>query len=175
MGVCPFKNPITGPHGLKFVALGLQMLGTPDLGHSSGFDRKSFSTTYNIATIIISVTTVIQDINRWSHCCSGTNVCWLLTSEFASSTRGERGTILRVFRIILYKQNSNARHISWSSRSPFIFVGRDPKNLIVCFNGRNPNFSTPWSELNFYCPSTWPKSTTNSTGPHLSINWAGPQ
>ena len=98
-----------------------------------------------------------------------------LTSEFGSSTRGERETqFLKVFRIILCWQNSNTRHISWSFRSPFLFAGRDPKNLTVCLNGQNQNFSTPWSELNFYCPSTWPKSTTNSTGPHSITNWTGP-
>ena len=67
----------------------------------------------------------------------------LLTSDFGSSTRGER-------------QNSyyadptpNVRHISRCLRSPFIFAGRDPKNLTAsstvenstrCPNGRELNF-----------------------------------
>ena len=88
---------------------------------------------------------------------------WLLSSGFRYEERETQ--FLKVFRIILCSQNSNARHISWSFRSPFIFAGRDPKNLTVCLNSRNPKFSTPWSELKFYCPSTWLKSTSNSTGP----------
>ena len=73
----------------------------------------------------------------------------LLTSEFGSSTRGERHTILKSlsYHTMLKKTNSNARHISWGFRSPFIFAGWDPKNLTVCRNGRNPNFSTLCLEL----------------------------
>ena len=81
---------------------------------------------------------------------------WLLSSVLRHEERDTQ--FLKVFHIILCKQNSNARHISWSFRS-FIFAGQDPKNLTICLNDRNPNFSTLWSELNFYCLSTWPKST----------------
>ena len=77
-----------------------------------------------------------------------------LTSEFGSSTRGERErewereTILKSlsYHTILTKLKCSAH-----------LVDRDQKNLTVRLNGRNPNFSTPWSELNFYCLSTWPK------------------
>ena len=43
----------------------------------------------------------------------------------------------------------NVRHISWCFRSQFISTGRDPKNSTLRLNGRIPNYSTPWSNLNF--------------------------
>ena len=58
----------------------------------------------------------------------------------------ERDTILKSLSSLY--NTPNVRHITWFFRSQFIFAGRDPKNLTVCLNGRNPNYSTPWSELN---------------------------
>ena len=74
----------------------------------------------------------------------------LLNSDFFDTTRERQ--FLKVFRIIRCKQNSNARHISWSFRSQFIFAGRYPKNLTVCLNCRNPNYSTPWQITQFSMP-----------------------
>ena len=74
---------------------------------------------------------------------------WLLSSVLLHKVRETR--FLNVFRIILCLQNSNSRQIPYSFRYPFNFTGRNLKNLTVCLNARNPNFSTPWSERNFYC------------------------
>ena len=53
-----------------------------------------------------------------------------LTSEFGSSTRGEKDTILKSLSYhTMLRKLKTLGHISWSFRSPFIFAGRDPKNF----------------------------------------------
>ena len=52
-----------------------------------------------------------------------------------------------------YANNTpNVQHIPRSPRSQFIPAGRGIKNSTVCLNGRNPNYTTPWSELKFLTP-----------------------
>ena len=62
---------------------------------------------------------------------------------------------LRFFDTKRERHNSYyADHTIWPHKRaahPVMFtisVGRDPKNSTVCLNGRNPNFSTSWSDLN---------------------------
>ena len=64
---------------------------------------------------------------------------FLLTSDFSSSTRGERQFLKKSF--VSYNANNtpNVRHISWCFRSQFIFAGRDPKKLNRRRNGRKLN------------------------------------
>ena len=70
----------------------------------------------------------------------------LLTSEFSSSTRGER------------HNSYNADPTIWPHKCvahPVMFkisVGRDPNNSTVCHNGRNPNYSTLWQRTQFSAP-----------------------
>ena len=80
-------------------------------------------------------------------------VYYLLTSVLRHE---ERDTILTMLTI------PNARHISRCLRSQFISVGRDPEISTLRFNGRIPNYSTPWQKLN----SLPPWSNLNS---HLTL------
>ena len=71
-------------------------------------------------------------------CCSGTN--GLSTSDFGSSTRGERYNSYYADHNMLTPPPHVAHLLVFE-----IFVGRDPKRL----NGRISYSSTPWSNLNF--------------------------
>ena len=79
--------------------------------------------------------------------CSDTN--HLLTSDFSSSTWGER-QFLKVFRIILCKPPPPIFwHILWCFRSQFIFSGRDLQNLTAAAMVEN---STLWQRTLFSAP-----------------------
>ena len=122
-----------------------------------------------IATIIISVTTVIQHINTIGRLkYTGDSVVQIrtfinfLTSEFGSSKRGERDTILN--HSIQTKLKRLAHLVVFK-----ISVGGDLPNSMDRLQLLNTMVLT---QLQL---STWPKSTFNWTGPSRVPNSTGLQ
>ena len=97
-----------------------------------------------------------------------------LTSEFGSSTRGESDTNVKSLSQSFYTNKTNKCLVGPHKHAAHpvvfkIFVGRYLLNSMVRHQLLNTMVLT---QLQL---STWPKSTTNSNGPHSTTNWICPQ
>ena len=112
----------------------------------------------------------MQTIQTGEFHCSRTNVL-LLTSEFGSSTRGER-QFLKVFRNhTMLTTPQNVRHISWCFRSQFIFAGRDLQNLTAAATVEN---SIQWQRTQFSAPMAEAQLSAYMVQCQPSTPWSDP-
>ena len=112
-------------------------------------------------------------------CCPGMNGLLISWFQFIDSRR-ETQFLKSLSKSYYANPTPNVRHISWCLRSQFISAGRDPKNSTLRLNGRIPNYSTQWHELNCLPPWSNVTSPTDSfskssnSQDHLFRAWRHP-